>query len=59
MLTFLIQIFSNMISRKHAIIEEKEVDGKQMYILTDLSLNGTYINDFRVFFKIYYDNLLN
>ncbi|KHN79234.1 hypothetical protein Tcan_11938 [Toxocara canis] len=36
-----------MISRIHSTIEAKQDKDRIVYILTDQSLNGTYINDYR------------
>uniref|UniRef100_A0A915B331 FHA domain-containing protein n=1 Tax=Parascaris univalens TaxID=6257 RepID=A0A915B331_PARUN len=40
-------VHSNMISRIHSTIEAKQDNDRIVYILTDQSLNGTYINDYR------------
>uniref|UniRef100_A0A915IRQ7 FHA domain-containing protein n=1 Tax=Romanomermis culicivorax TaxID=13658 RepID=A0A915IRQ7_ROMCU len=41
--------YANMISREHAEIKRSKLpDGTVIYHLIDRSLNGTYVNDFRV-----------
>ena len=49
-----------MISREHAHITGiKSANGKmERYMITDHSLNGTYINDFRVSSAFYFGCLL-
>jgi pSer/pThr/pTyr-binding forkhead associated (FHA) protein len=43
-------LFSNMISRDHSVIMgEQDEKGKfTHYVISDRSLNGTYVNDTRV-----------
>lgn len=42
-------VYANMISREHAEVRRSRLqDGTIAYHLYDRSLNGTYVNDFRV-----------